>query len=455
MEISNLTAISPVDGRYGNKVTAMRSLFSEFALMRYRLLIEIKWLKILADENSIEAIPPLSQHSQAFLEGLFDKFSLEDAEIIKGIELASNHDVKAIEYFIQRKIDQHDDLKHLKSFVHFACTSEDINNLAYACMLKQARQTVLLPQMDLVIEKIAQLSQWYSAVPMLARTHGQAATPTTFGKEMAIFTARLLKQRQNFADTAILGKINGASGNYNAHLIAYPNTDWQALSRRHVEGLGLEWNPYSTQIEPHDYVAELMNSQQQFNTILIDFSRDIWSYVSLHYLKQKAIEGEVGSSTMPHKINPIDFENAEGNLGIANALLAHFATKLPISRLQRDLSDSTVFRNIGMGFSHSFIAYQNLVSGIAKLEVNQEKMYHDLNKNWEVLAEAVQTVMRKHGIADAYEQLKAMTRGKHLSAEDYRDFIKGLNIADDDKARLSALSPDLYIGLSVEIAKSI
>ncbi|MEM9243210.1 MAG: adenylosuccinate lyase [Pseudomonadota bacterium] len=455
MELSNLTAISPIDGRYGSKTECLRPLFSEYALIKYRLFVEIAWIQTLAEAPAIEELSPLDKDSQSFLTALFDHFKIEDARAVKTFEKQCNHDVKSVEYFLQSKLDQHDTLKAIKSFIHFACTSEDINNLAYACILKQAKE-ITVQEIDKLIETLAQFAHQYADIAMLARTHGQAATPTTFGKEMAVYVARLRQQRDRLANVAIVGKCNGATGNYNAHLIAYPDVDWQQLSRHLVEKkLDLTWTTYTTQIEPHDYVAELMHALMRCNSILLDFARDIWNYIAMHYLKQKPLAGEVGSSTMPHKVNPIDFENAEGNIGIANALMAHFADKLTISRLQRDLSDSTVFRNIGMGFAYSAIAYQSLSKGIEKIEINAEKMADDLDNNWEVLAEAIQTVMRRYGIADAYEQLKSMTRGKKLTPQIFQAFIEQLPISEQDKIRLKNLTPHHYLGLATTLATDI
>ena len=455
MDLTSLTAVSPVDGRYGNKSESLRPIFSEYGLIRHRVLVEIRWLQALAAHDGIPEVPPLSGHASNVLDGIFTNFSEEDARRVKNIERTTNHDVKAVEYFLKEKIAGNAELEAVSEFIHFACTSEDINNLAYALMLREARGQVLLPLMDSVIGAVAALAHNNADLPLLARTHGQPATPTTVGKEMANVAYRLRRQRELLVQIPMLGKINGAVGNYNAHLIAYPDVDWQAFAEKFITDLGLDWNPYTTQIEPHDYIAEMFDAIARYNTVLIDFARDVWGYISLGYFKQKTVAGEVGSSTMPHKVNPIDFENAEGNLGIANALFDHLAAKLPISRWQRDLSDSTVLRNLGVGVAHTVIALESLLRGIGKLEANPQRTAEDLDATWEVLAEAVQTVMRRYGIDKPYEKLKELTRGKGIDAESLRTFIDGLDIPADAKQRLRALTPAGYIGNAVEQARKI
>lgn len=455
MELSNLTAISSVDGRYGRQTAALRPIFSEFGLIRYRVIVEIRWLQALVAHESIKEIPSLSKEAQHFLNELISNFNETQAQRVKTIEKTTNHDVKAVEYFLKESISNVPELVNISEFFHFACTSEDINNLSYALMLKEAREQALLPQMDTVINAIKELAHRYAEIPMLARTHGQPASPTTLGKEMANVAYRLQRQRAQITQVDILGKINGAVGNYNAHLSAYPDLDWSAFSKAFVENLNLTWNPYTTQIEPHDYIAELFDAIARFNTILLDFSRDIWSYISIGYFKQRTIAGEIGSSTMPHKVNPIDFENAEGNLGIANALFHHLASKLPISRWQRDLSDSTVLRVLGVGAAHSIIAYSSCLKGISKLEVNEKALTDDLKEAWEVLAEPVQTVMRRYSIAEPYEKLKALTRGQNINKETLQTFIGSLDIPDPEKQRLSEMTPASYIGNAVAQANSI
>jgi len=446
MEFSSLTAISPIDGRYVNKTTALRPIFSEFGLIRYRLLVEIRWLQLLASHPDIQEVPVLSAHAKMFLNDIYKNFSLNDAQQVKNIERTTNHDVKAIEYFLKEKISHNAELNVIKEFIHFACTSEDINNLAYGLMLQEARKTVLLPQMDAILAALTQLARLHAEVPMLSRTHGQPASPTTLGKEIVNVVYRLHRQRQQIIQIVIQGKMNGAVGNYNAHLVAYPKVDWEQTAKHFIEELGINWNPYTTQIEPHDYVAELFDNVSRFNTILIDFCRDIWGYISLGYFKQKTVAGEVGSSTMPHKVNPIDFENAEGNLGMANAIMQHLATKLPISRWQRDLTDSTVLRNVGVGIAHSLIAYDSCLKGIGKLEVNRAVIDADLNQVWEVLAEPIQTVMRRYHIDEPYEKLKALTRGRAINQVNLQNFIQQLAIPETEKARLLALTPQTYLG---------
>ena len=452
---SALTALSPLDGRYAGKVAALRPVFSEWGLMHNRVRVEIAWLMLLADTPQIAEVPALSPAARQFLQAIADDFSEADGARIKAIEATTNHDVKAVEYFIKEKIAEHPELGAAKEFVHFACTSEDINNLAYGLMLRDAREQVLLPALDAIIETLRALAHAQAEQPMLSRTHGQTASPTTLGKEIANVVARLSRQRRQIAQVELSGKINGAVGNYNAHLTAYPDVYWQALAQGFVEGLGLVFNPYTTQIEPHDCVAEIGDALRRANIVLIDLCRDVWGYISLGYFKQKLKEGEVGSSTMPHKVNPIDFENAEGNFGIANALFEHFSTKLPISRWQRDLTDSTVLRALGTAFGHSLIALDSLAKGLGKLEVNPQRLDADLDAAWEVLAEAVQTVMRRHGLPNPYEQLKALTRGQGITRDSMRAFIGTLELPEEDKQRLLELTPAGYIGAATELARAI
>ena len=455
MELTALTAISPVDGRYGNKVSVFREIFSEYGLIRNRVTVEIRWLQKLAAHPGVAEVPAFSADANGFLDRLVSEFSLEDAERIKDIERTTNHDVKAVEYFIKEKIASVPELHAVTEFVHFACTSEDINNLSHALMLREGLDHGLLPAMDRVVDKLAQLSHDHAEQPMLSRTHGQTASPTTVGKELANVVHRLRRQVKQIRETELLGKINGAVGNYNAHLSAYPEIDWAQNAREFIESLGLDWNPYTTQIEPHDYIAELYDSVARFNTILIDLDRDVWGYISLGYFKQKTVEGEVGSSTMPHKVNPIDFENSEGNLGIANALFSHLSAKLPISRWQRDLTDSTVLRNLGVGFAHSLIAYEATLKGLGKLQINPARLDEDLDHAWEVLAEPIQTVMRRYNIEKPYEKLKALTRGKAMTPEVIKNFVESLDIPDQAKAELMALTPGRYIGNAVDQAQNI
>jgi adenylosuccinate lyase len=455
MQLSSLTAVSPIDGRYGNKSEDLRPIFSEFGLIRHRITVEVRWLQALAGHNDILEIPTLSEHADTILNRIVENFSEEDAQRVKNIERTTNHDVKAVEYFLKEKIAGNKELESISEFIHFACTSEDINNLSYALMLREGRGQVLLPQIDEVIEGIKHLAKHLADQPLLSRTHGQPASPTTMGKEMANVVFRLQRQREQIASTKLLGKINGAVGNYNAHIAAYPDIDWPAFAKQFVESLGINWNPYTIQIEPHDYIAELFNALSRFNTILIDFCRDIWSYISLGYFKQETIDGETGSSTMPHKVNPIDFENGEGNLGIANALLDHLSRKLPISRWQRDLTDSTVLRNLGVGFAHTSIALQSILRGLSKLEANSSAMLDDLDKNWEVLAEPIQTVMRRYGIEEPYEKLKKLTRGQRITQKELQAFIDTLEIPEAAKASLKRLTPMSYIGNAVEQAANI
>ena len=455
MQLDSLTALSPLDGRYAAKVDALRPIFSEYGLMHRRVVVEIAWLIALSDEAGIAELPPFAAAARASLQKIVDGFSVADATRIKQIEATTNHDVKAVEYFIKERIGDDPALTQAKEFVHFACTSEDINNLSYAVMLRDAREHVLLPEADKTIARLRELAHAYADLPMLSRTHGQTASPTTLGKEMANVVARLERQRAQLAAIDIPGKINGAVGNFNAHLISYPEIDWRAFSRRFVESLGLQWQAYTTQIEPHDGVAELCDAQRRIDTILIDLARDVWGYISLGYFRQKLKAGEVGSSTMPHKVNPIDFENAEGNLGVANALFGHFSEKLPISRWQRDLTDSTTLRALGEAFGHALIGFASLERGLGKLEVNADRIAVDLDHAWEVLAEAIQTVMRRHGLPEPYEQLKALTRGKGIARETLQTFIASLALPDADKQRLLALTPDTYIGLAADLARDV
>ena len=454
-ELNELTAISPVDGRYGTKTADLRPLFSEFGLIHHRVLVEVRWLQALAANTEISEVPAFDEHSNNLLNNIVDNFSTEDAQRVKNIESTTNHDVKAVEYFLKEKIQGNQQLEAVSEFFHFACTSEDINNLSYALMLKSGRDTIILPAMDEIIDKLKAISHDLADQPMLSRTHGQTASPTTVGKEIANVVHRLRQQQKITANVDVLGKINGAVGNYNAHYCAYPEIDWPEFAQNFIESIGLIMNPYTIQIEPHDYMAEMFDAISRFNTILIDLCRDLWAYISLGYFKQKTIAGEVGSSTMPHKVNPIDFENAEGNFGIANALFGHLSSKLPISRWQRDLTDSTVLRTLGVGFAHSMIAYQSLNKGLNKLEVNQKKLNDDLENSWEVLAEPIQTVMRRYGIENPYEKLKEMTRGKGINREDMHSFIKTLEIPEEVRQRLLELTPQNYIGNAEQQARNI
>lgn len=450
-----LTAVSPIDGRYADKIGPLRSFFSEYALIRYRVRVEVGWLEALAAEPRIPEAGALGAEAAGRLRTLLDEFSLADAERVKAIERTTNHDVKAIEYFLRERLSDSPELQRVCEFIHFGCTSEDINNLAYGLMLRDARDHCLLPLMTRLIEAIRSRAYDYAAEPMLCRTHGQPATPSTMGKEWANVLVRLRRQRDAFASLELLGKINGAVGNFNAHAAAYPEVDWPALGRRFVESLGLAWNPYTTQIEPHDYLAEAAHALQRFNTVLIDFDRDVWGYIAIGYFRQRAVAGEVGSSTMPHKVNPIDFENSEGNLGLANAVLAHFAEKLPISRWQRDLTDSTVLRNIGVALAHSIIAYESTLKGLGKLDLDRSALQRDLDDNWEVLAEAIQTVMRRYGIANPYEKLKDLTRGQRIGGDELRVFIHGLELPPEAKQRLLALTPATYLGYAEKLAHEV
>ncbi|MEI6542258.1 MAG: adenylosuccinate lyase [Methylococcales bacterium] len=449
-----LTAISPIDGRYANKVEDLRPIFSEYGLIRYRVLVEIRWLQTLANHPLIIEVSPFSATANNLLDSIIDNFSESDAQRVKDIEKTTNHDVKAVEYLLKEKIAGCDELEQVSEFIHFACTSEDINNLSYALMLKEGRD-VIQTQISDCIDALRKLALETADQPLLSRTHGQSATPTTVGKEFANVVARMLRQQQQLQAVSLLGKINGAVGNYNAHCVAYPDVDWEAFSKNFVESLGLQWNPYTIQIEPHDYIAEFFHTLSRFNTILLDFDRDIWSYISLGYFKQRTITGEVGSSTMPHKVNPIDFENSEGNLGIANALFSFLAEKLPVSRWQRDLTDSTVLRNIGVGIAHTSIAIQASLKGISKLQINTDAIEADLNANWEVLAEPIQTVMRRYGIEKPYEKLKELTRGQRITPEQLQVFIEKLEIPAEAKATLLALTPRNYTGYAEKLAREI
>ena len=455
VSLSPLTAVSPIDGRYGAKTDMLRTVFSEYGLIRYRVLVEVRWLQHLAANPAIVEVAPFSKDATALLNGLVDNFTIEHAERVKEIERTTNHDVKAVEYLIKETIADNAELLAVSEFVHFACTSEDINNLSHALMLKEGRDDIVVPALQAIHGQLMAMAVEFADVAMLARTHGQTASPTTVGKEMANVAYRLQRQLASITAVPLLGKINGAVGNYNAHISAYPDLDWPAISQAFIESLGLEFNPYTTQIEPHDYMAELFDGLARSNTILIDFARDIWGYISLGYFKQKTIAGEVGSSTMPHKVNPIDFENAEGNLGIANALYGHLSAKLPVSRWQRDLTDSTVLRNMGVGLGYSMIAYASLDKGIGKLQLNQERLAADLDAAWEVLAEPIQTVMRRYGIEEPYEKLKALTRGNVIDQATIQAFIDTLEIPQEAKTALKAMTPASYIGNAVQQAKDI
>jgi len=455
MNISTLQAISPTDGRYAEKVKDLRDIFSEYGLIRFRVLVEVRWLQCLSNEAAVPELAPLTSVIEGALNHIIDDFSLDDAERIKKIEATTNHDVKAVEYFIREKLGNGPETDRLKDFLHFACTSEDINNLSYALMLRSARVDILVPIMRDLRSKLDDLAKKNADLPMLSRTHGQTASPTTLGKEVANVIARLDRTQKQFSAVEILGKFNGAVGNYNAHAIAYPDADWPAIAHRFIESLGIDPNPYTTQIEPHDWTAEYCHALMRCNTILIDFSRDVWGYISLGYFKQSVSKNEVGSSTMPHKVNPIDFENAEGNFGMANAMLGHFAEKLPISRWQRDLTDSTVQRNFGSAVAYTVIALQSLLKGIGKLEVNSAAIAADVASAYEVLAEAVQTVMRRYGIPEPYEKLKALTRGQTVSKDILIEFIKTLDIPESEIERLLSLTPESYVGLAAQQARDI
>lgn len=446
MDLNALTAVTPVDGRYGSKTTGLREIFSEYGLIRYRVIVEVRWLQKLADTAGIAEVPPFSEASNRELDAIIDSFSAADAEMVKEIEKTTNHDVKAVEYFLKQRFAGNKELDRVAEFLHFACTSEDINNLCHAMMLHDARAQQIRPMADEIISQLASLAEAHAGLSMMSRTHGQPASPTTLGKEIAVFIQRLQRQQQSLESVQVLGKINGAVGNFNAHLAAYPEVDWMQVSREFVESLNLVWNPHTTQIESHDYMAEYFHALSRFNTILIDFCRDAWGYISLGYFKQKTRAGEVGSSTMPHKVNPIDFENAEGNLGVSNALLQHLAGKLPISRWQRDLTDSTSIRNIGPAIAHTLIAFQSCLKGIEKLDVNPQCIQADLDRNQEVLGEAIQTVMRRYGIEQPYEKLKELTRGHRITREDLAAFISRLDIPEAEKERMLELTPASYVG---------
>lgn len=455
MDLSSLSAVSPIDGRYGSKTESLRNTFSEYGLIKFRVLVEVRWLQRLASLQAITEVPPLSDEANKVLNEIVDNFSVEHALSIKKIESTTNHDVKAVEYFIKNHIQQNAELLAATEFVHFACTSEDINNLSHALMLKEGRDKVLVPEMKQIIDAIADLAIAYADIPMLSRTHGQTASPTTVGKEFANVAARLQRQLTHVNSVELLGKMNGAVGNYNAHLSAYPAVDWQENADQFITDLGLTFNPYTTQIEPHDYMAELFDAIARFNTILLDFDRDIWGYISMGFFKQKTIAGEVGSSTMPHKVNPIDFENSEGNLGLANAVFSHLSAKLPVSRWQRDLTDSTVLRNMGVGFGYSLIAYASSLKGINKLEINEMVLAKDLDNAWEVMAEPIQTVMRRYAIEEPYEKLKALTRGQKISQQIIEEFVATLDIPEEAKTLLKQLTPSTYTGNAADQAKRI
>ncbi|MDC9605649.1 MULTISPECIES: adenylosuccinate lyase [Xenorhabdus] len=455
MELSSLTAVSPIDGRYGDKVSALRAIFSEFGLLKFRVQVEVRWLQKLAATTEIQEVPAFDADANAYLDEIIVNFNEQDALRIKEIERTTNHDVKAVEYFLKEKVAHIPALHQVAEFIHFACTSEDINNLSHALMLKTAREEVLLPQWRQIIDTITRMAHDYRDLPLLSRTHGQPATPSTVGKEFANVAYRMKRQFRQLEQVEVLGKINGAVGNYNAHLSAYPQVDWHQFSESFVTSLGIQWNPYTTQIEPHDYIAELFDCVARFNTILIDFDRDIWGYIALNHFKQKTIAGEIGSSTMPHKVNPIDFENSEGNLGLANAVLGHLASKLPVSRWQRDLTDSTVLRNLGVGLGYALIAYQSTMKGLNKLEVNEQHLLNELDGNWEVLAEPIQTVMRRYGIEKPYEKLKELTRGKRVDAEGMKAFIDGLELPEAEKERLKSMTPANYIGYATSLVDQL
>lgn len=453
MSLSSLTAISPLDGRYFEKMVGLSTYTSEAGLMRYRLHIEICWLEALANNHKITEVPAFTATVKTYFQALLNNFSLADAQAIKAIEATTNHDVKAIEYFLKKKCEENTACHHYLEFIHFACTSEDINNLSYALMIRDVKENILAPTLNKLIDTLTTFANAYADLSMLSRTHGQTASPTTLGKEFANVAARLKRQVLGFNTLEVLGKINGATGNFNAHAITYPEVNWQAFSKQFVESLGLVYNAHTTQIEPHDFIAEHCHALARINTVLLDVVRDIWGYVSLNYFTQKTKEGEIGSSTMPHKINPIDFENAEGNLGLANALLEHFAAKLPISRWQRDLSDSTVLRNLGVALAHSELSYQSILKGLNKLQVNNTVILSDLDTHWEVLGEALQTIMRRYGISQPYEKLKALTRGKKIDKAALHDFIRSLELPQDVKHALLELTPHSYIGYAATLAK--
>ena len=455
MQLDSLTAISPIDGRYAAKTASLRAIFSEYGLIYHRLTVEVRWLQQLSRNADINEVPEFSAEATALLDSIVENFDPLQAQRIKEIETTTNHDVKAVEYYLKEQVADNAELNAVSEFIHFACTSEDINNLSHALMLKSGRDQILLPKLTEVLDMINNLAHQYAAVPMMSRTHGQPASPTTLGKEFANVVHRMRRQLKQIEAVEILAKFNGAVGNYNAHISAYPDSDWPSISQQFIESMGLSWNPYTTQIEPHDYIAELFDALARLNTIMIDFSRDCWSYISLGYFKQRTVAGEVGSSTMPHKVNPIDFENAEGNLGIANAVLTHMAQKLPVSRWQRDLTDSTVLRNLGTGIGHVLIALDSLKRGIGKLEVNTAAIAADLENNWEVLAEPIQTVMRRYGVEQPYEKLKALTRGRKIDAQAVREFVEALEIPAAAKQELIKLTPASYIGNAVKQAETI
>ena len=455
MDLSALSAVSPIDGRYGTRTASLREVFSEYGLIKARVQVEVQWLLALAEKPEITEVGPFSQKSIARLNDISDNFCETDALRIKAIEATTNHDVKAVEYFIKEQFTDNEELQAINEFVHFACTSEDINNLSHALMLRQGRDDVLLPTAKRLVAKLREQAHDYADQPMLSRTHGQTASPTTLGKEFANVVHRLERQLDQIAGVPLMGKINGAVGNYNAHLSAYPDVDWQANAQQFVTSLGLVWNPYTTQIEPHDYIAELFDAIARFNTILIDLNRDIWGYISMGYFKQSLVAGEIGSSTMPHKVNPIDFENSEGNLGIANAVMNHLAAKLPVSRWQRDLTDSTVLRNMGVGFGYSLIAYKATLKGLGKLELRSDRLDEDLNNAWEVMAEPIQTIMRRYNVANPYEKLKELTRGQQVTARVMSDFVEALDVPEEAKALMRGLTPANYIGNAEQQAKDI
>ncbi|WP_166425155.1 adenylosuccinate lyase [Paraglaciecola sp. 20A4] len=455
MQLSALTAVSPIDGRYAEKTAELRSIFSEFGLLKYRVQVEVRWLQKLSATAQIKQVPAFSAEANALLDNIVASFDESHAGRIKEIERTTNHDVKAVEYFLKEQVADNEELNAVNEFIHFACTSEDINNMSHALMLLEARESVVLPYCDKLVSELKRLAKEYQSMPMMARTHGQPASPTTLGKEMANVMYRLQRQRNQIANVEVLGKVNGAVGNYNAHLSAYPDLDWAQFAQEFVSSLGVTLNPFTTQIEPHDYIAELFDAMARFNTILIDFNRDIWGYIALGHFKQRTIAGEIGSSTMPHKVNPIDFENSEGNLGLANALFGHLATKLPVSRWQRDLTDSTVLRNLGVGVGYAIIAYQAALKGISKLQVNEQSLLDELNNNWELLAEPIQTVMRRYGIEKPYEKLKELTRGKKVNQQIMAEFIDGLDLPDNAKEQLKALTPANYIGQAVGLVDQL
>ncbi|WP_158379792.1 adenylosuccinate lyase [Candidatus Williamhamiltonella defendens] len=455
MELSVLTAISPIDGRYRNQIKNLENIFSEFGLLKFRVQVEIAWFKALSDAEEIQEVPHFNEEAQIFLDKIVDEFDEKDAFCIKEIEKITQHDVKAVEYFLKEKMRVIPELKEVSEFIHFACTSEDINNLSHALMLKTAREQSILPAWRKIIDTIKEKAAQYSSIPLLSRTHGQPAIPSTMGKEFANVAFRMERQFLQLSQIKILGKINGAVGNYNAHIAAYPKIDWPALSRDLVKSLGIDWNPYTTQIEPHDYIAELFDCISRFNIILIDFDRDIWGYIALGHFKQKTTEGEISSSTMPHKVNPINFENSEGNLGLANALLNHLARKLPISRWQRDLTDSTVLRNLGVGLAYSLIAYDATLKGLSKLQINQIRLLEELSDTWEVLAEPIQTVMRRYGVSEPYERLKALTHGKKIDVATLQSFIDTLALPSEEKKRLKNMTPQNYLGLAILLTTEI